>query len=312
MSTPCHLYNGLHEETIMKECKICGEVFEGSSQGWDSRKLNIHLMDTHQLSSEDYYRIYYNDHKCPYCNGNTEYLGIVEGFRRFCNPTCKIKWQYENTSLLEVMSAANTINAKRTAADQNNKFGKGCLPNRSKAQSELCKSLREDPTSLWGKAHDIPGMRDHFADLSRERLKDKSNNYGFAHRTVYNNIVMRSSWEAEFAKQCDILNIPWVYEPRTFKMFTNQKKYTPDFLLYDNIWVEIKPLCYHESFEKSVKAEFETLYLSTLHLLDLSSFDIFLLETKKVQRLSKAQSNLEASRVGVRNPEVRGMQLITA
>jgi hypothetical protein len=59
------------------------------------------------------------------------------------------------------------------------------------------------------------------------------------HRRVYRHIVMRSSWEAAFARWCDENTVAWVYEPLSFSIPSGS--YTPDFYLLDyDFWIEIK------------------------------------------------------------------------
>jgi predicted nuclease of restriction endonuclease-like RecB superfamily len=50
---------------------------------------------------------------------------------------------------------------------------------------------------------------------------------------------MRSSWELNFAKWCDLSGIEWVYESKTFEL--GNTTYTPDFYLPEfDLWIEIK------------------------------------------------------------------------
>lgn len=59
--------------------------------------------------------------------------------------------------------------------------------------------------------------------------------------TYYKGIKMRSSWEVVFAKHLDSLNLYWEYEPTKFNL--GYRKYTPDFLVYENgkkVYYEIK------------------------------------------------------------------------
>lgn len=55
----------------------------------------------------------------------------------------------------------------------------------------------------------------------------------------YNKKYFRSSWEANFAKWCDLSGIKWEYEPKTFDL--GNTTYTPDFYLPDfDLWIEVK------------------------------------------------------------------------
>jgi hypothetical protein len=56
-------------------------------------------------------------------------------------------------------------------------------------------------------------------------------------------VWMRSSWEIKYAEFLDENKIEWLYEPKTFPVFYNNKEgtYTPDFLLLkENKFIEIK------------------------------------------------------------------------
>ena len=56
----------------------------------------------------------------------------------------------------------------------------------------------------------------------------------------YKNKHYRSSWEVEFVKKLETLNIIFKYEPKHFKL-SNNEFYIPDFYLTDfNLWIEIK------------------------------------------------------------------------
>lgn len=55
----------------------------------------------------------------------------------------------------------------------------------------------------------------------------------------YNQINFKSSWEANFAKWCDLSEIKWQYEPKAF--YLGGTTYTPDFYLPEfDCWIEIK------------------------------------------------------------------------
>jgi hypothetical protein len=75
------------------------------------------------------------------------------------------------------------------------------------------------------------------------------------HACYYNNKYFRSSWEANFAKWCDLSGIKWEYEPKVFDVFLCSKKhgYLPDFYLPEfDTWIEIKGY-----LSKDAKAKFE-------------------------------------------------------
>jgi len=72
-------------------------------------------------------------------------------------------------------------------------------------------------------------------------------NYGKSVKNIkkikYGSIWFRSSWEANFAKWCDLSGIKWEYEPKAFELIIKNKEttYTPDFYLPEfDLWIEIK------------------------------------------------------------------------
>jgi hypothetical protein len=84
-----------------------------------------------------------------------------------------------------------------------------------------CKKCRNKYYALRGKNHPSYG---------------KSPNW---HRIYYINIKLRSSWEYLFCYWCDLSDIKWEYEPKTFDL--GNTTYTPDFYLPEfDCYVEIK------------------------------------------------------------------------
>jgi len=63
----------------------------------------------------------------------------------------------------------------------------------------------------------------------------RGNTYGKGQgkRTLYNDIIFRSSWEAKVAKHLDDNNIVWKYEEREF-ILSERESYRPDFFIYVN------------------------------------------------------------------------------
>lgn len=63
----------------------------------------------------------------------------------------------------------------------------------------------------------------------------------------------KSSWEANFAKWCDLSGIKCLYEPKAFVLEVNNKKctYTPDFYLPEfDLWIEVKGRWMKDAEEK--------------------------------------------------------------
>jgi len=88
----------------------------------------------------------------------------------------------------------------------------------------------------------------------------------------YNKQKFRSSWEANFAKWCDLSGIKWQYEPKTFDL--GNTTYTPDFYLPDfNCWIEIKGRWFLNSKDK-VKIFWKIFKNEELKLLEYSELKV--------------------------------------
>ena len=82
--------------------------------------------------------------------------------------------------------------------------------------------------------------------------KQMHGNYGY-----YNNTWMRSSWELNFAKWCDLSGIKWEYELKAFDL--GDTTYTPDFYLPKfDLWIEVKGYWRNDAKKKFRK--FKKLY----------------------------------------------------
>lgn len=96
---------------------------------------------------------------------------------------------------------------------------------------------------------------------------------------------MRSSWEAAFANYLDNKKTQWVYEPTSF-ILEDGSAYTPDFLVEDQHYIEIKgwmtnkALCKIESF----KSQYPDCELQVLQKKDLIKMGVDLLSFKESER----------------------------
>lgn len=92
----------------------------------------------------------------------------------------------------------------------------------------------------------------------------------------YNNIWFKSSWEANFAKWCDLSGIKWEYELKAFLLEINSKKtnYTPDFYLPEfDVWIEIKGYWRKDAQEKFI--EFKKRYKQKIYLFNKEKLQEF-------------------------------------
>ena len=66
----------------MNKCKICNKEYI---------KVGLHVIQTHKLPSEEYYRKYImvaDEDKCRECTNNTKFQGITYGYLKYCSIKC--------------------------------------------------------------------------------------------------------------------------------------------------------------------------------------------------------------------------------
>ena len=98
--------------------------------------------------------------------------------------------------------------------------------------------------------------------------KQTHGNYGY-----YKDIWMRSSWELNFAKWCDLSGIEWLYESETFDL--GYTTYTPDFYLPEfDLWIEVKGYWRDDAKKKFKK--FKRLYKNiNIEIFDKNKMQLF-------------------------------------
>lgn len=102
-------------------------------------------------------------------------------------------------------------------------------------------------------------------DIRMKKASNRISNVGFRKDL---GIVFRSTWEANFARILNYLNINWKYESEWFDLksdyFTGS--YCPDFILDDNVIIEVKGFwdSYSRKKVKCFKANFKQYRLLTL------------------------------------------------
>lgn len=128
-----------------------------------------------------------------------------------------------------------------------------CSPKNYEQLARLRKQWDDDPGH---KIRHKEAMDRYWAtnpDTSKYACKGKENgNYGKqtsghgrAHGSYFkcsdeNIIWLRSTYELRVAIAFTKLNIPWVYEPIAFELHSINTTYRPDFLVNNNIWIEVK------------------------------------------------------------------------
>ena len=100
--------------------------------------------------------------------------------------------------------------------------------------------------------------------FSSKRCRNCSLIHDKPHRLKYNKIKFRSSWEANFAKWCNLSGYKYEYEQKFFSV--ENRKYLPDFYLPEfDCYIEIKGYWYPKALSKFNK--FLSIYKNTNILL---------------------------------------------
>ena len=78
------------------KCKICGKTYKTING------LGIHMKLSHNISTKEYYDTFFkkdNEDKCHKCEERTKFLGLREGYSKYCSRSCansvagKIVWE---------------------------------------------------------------------------------------------------------------------------------------------------------------------------------------------------------------------------
>lgn len=181
---------------------------------------------------------------CKTCNEEyTLKLSLLQynknEYRKNCNILCSNSKRIVTDETKEKISKSLTgfISPKRKYSDD--QYNKTCKCNKKLKfgnKSGLCKEcIKTDPEYKKRLSASLKGKTGGY------RTKSGTSKI---HGSYYNNIWMDSSWELEFAKRLDFLNIIW---ERSNKYYFNynkngiNKKYYPDFYIpiYDK-YIEIK------------------------------------------------------------------------
>ena len=212
----------LQEEYINKEksaLKIANEI--------DCSKWTIlHRLKEYNISTrkkENCRKII----KCDMCGKELwKYEYDLKKYKHFfCSNKCYLKHRsLYNPAKRKDVQEKMSISAKKRKNESNYIDGRSLKDYFCKV---CCKKI-DKITGLYGKQHCLN------CHLSL---------FNYVSRIKYNNTIFKSSWEANFAKWCDLSGIKWEYEPRPFILILNNKKtrYFPDFYLPEfDIWIEIK------------------------------------------------------------------------
>lgn len=127
--------------------------------------------------------------------------------------------------------------------------------------------LREN----WEKYLNNSEVKKKTAEINKKRVGKLSPSFGrppthakkiWYERLDGTKVCFRSSWELKFAQWLDHNHFEWAYEIKTFELkLSNEEEgtYTPDFLVNNSIWVEVKGRWTEKGLEKYLS--FEEQYL---------------------------------------------------
>jgi len=243
------------------DCRICG--YKG---GKGAASLTTHIKKVHGLTRKEYYDEYVREGDegiCRNCGKPAIWQERMFVYAHCCSQSCHVQHLHRTDENFQKVTSENI--SKRNKANWKKRSY------RKKMEGELQKArdkYHEDPKSIEvarknmvrlkkdpafeekRKKAQARGIREYWNDPdSREAaslraskcLRDPDNGFGYwsaYHRNSDTN--MRSYHEVKFAELCDNKNIPFRYEPKTFKL-KNGRRYTPDFYLpWRKIWIEIK------------------------------------------------------------------------
>jgi hypothetical protein len=207
-------------------CQLCSDKFSGHMR---LRSLTKHLKDVHGgITLKEYFDMFYGnerDSHCLHCGADAPWYKSF--YRDFCDRSCDTAFRNTQNWKDEEYRKTRSDFVKEQWKDE--KFRNAICGAASKATTKrLVESWKND---------DYRKMQ---SDMAVRRLKDENDNFGTTKNSVkYKNILMRSSMEANFAKELDCVGIEWEYEPAAFRMGRNS--FVPDFYIKKlDLFVELK------------------------------------------------------------------------
>ena len=115
-----------------------------------------------------------------------------------------------------------------------------------KTPAEGTRLIANDPDLRKKRSENMTGIRNHRFG------KKAAYGTGFGRVGIRKDLnqYFRSSWEANIARLLNYYQIPWQYETQTFVL--REISYTPDFLIKDDIYLEVKGK-YLKNAEEKIK-----------------------------------------------------------
>jgi hypothetical protein len=208
------------------ECQLCSDKFSGHMR---LRSLTRHLKENHGgITLKEYFDMFYGterDSHCLHCGKEAPWYKSF--YRDFCDRSCDTA--FRNTQNWKEEEYRKTRSEFVKGQWKDEKFRKMMLETSSKT---IKKTLKKQ----WKNEE----YRKAQSDRAVRRLRDENDKFGTNTKTSkYKNILMRSEFEVNFAKELDCVGIKWSYEPLAFRM--NSNSFVPDFYIKKlDLFVEIK------------------------------------------------------------------------
>ena len=127
-------------------CKICNDFIARS------QSFYFHLRDKHNITVKQYYDEFLkkgNEGKCKECGKKTEFLTIMQGYRKFCSRKCQNKNEtlrnQRKLTCLKKYGRICAINQKKSRKTKQKRYGDPNFNNQLKAR-ETKEKKYGDPT----------------------------------------------------------------------------------------------------------------------------------------------------------------------
>lgn len=236
------------------ECKICGRTL--------IRGFGKHVKSQHGITPKDYYDKFLKkdgDGICKVCGDPTEFAWREKGKKRlWYNEYCSRSCIFTDTH----RKIKEDPKKNKTWTDRSRK-------------TMLAMWADPDQREKWISQYGVKNNTDNMAKTDPEFIERVNASKHRGTLIPYKGVIMRSTWEHKFALELDELEIPWVYEFKTFDLF-NGHRYTPDFYLPDfNLIVEIKPSCFIDEYVE-FKIKFLKIFGYETYLLSEINWDEFI------------------------------------
>jgi len=244
---------------MIVKCKLCGFISDKSIQGHINRKHNMKLNEYYDMTSSSKKDVFSEEYIEKLVSNNVGIKNPMYGKKMSEKQREKLisinKGKKVTTKTRKKMSLNHWANKKDYSKEKHPRYG-------TKYPVPWCKGLSLETSEKIKVAAKKSSIKHKGKKLSEEHKKKIGRGSKLAYQRPevrknyikylekrghkkfkYNGNSYRSSWEVDFAKRLDFMNIEFMYEHKIFDLqYKNiQKFYIPDFYLpeYD-MYVEIK------------------------------------------------------------------------